>query len=232
MHRVLATAALLAVLVSSVGCLGPRLARCPGQGGTPWQEVESEHFLLQTDLPIEEARKAASYLERTRGALLAAAWPAASQREMARVTVYVFGKDSDFENLFPRRIDGLFSLQGNEPFIVLHGRPDSWEQRFSGRSEASSSTLKHELSHHLSTYVLLRRPRWLAEGLAQFLETLRLHKDGRTAILGTPHISAAAGMKRLLDLSQRGLLVDREWSMQRVLSWDTRGRRGCCWPRH
>jgi hypothetical protein len=77
--------------------------------------VESEHFLLQTDLPIEEARKAASYLERTRGALLAAAWPAASQREMARVTVYVFGKDSDFENLFPRRIDGLFSLQGNEP---------------------------------------------------------------------------------------------------------------------
>lgn len=222
MHRGFAAVILLAILVSSTGCLGPRFARCPGQGGSAWNEVESDHFTLQTDLPMEEAYKAASYLEQTRAALLAAAWPAITQRQMARVTVYVFADRGDFENLFPRRIAGLFSLQGNEPFIVLHGRPDSWEERFSGLSDASSSTLKHELTHHLSSYVLLRRPHWVSEGLAQFLETLRLSKDGRTAVMGTPHIDAAVYMKKVLDLSGRGLLRDRDWSMRNVLTWDDR----------
>ncbi|OJT25001.1 hypothetical protein BO221_11480 [Archangium sp. Cb G35] len=224
MHRSLRAVILFAVLIASTGCLGPRLAQCPAQGGRPWQEVESEHFTLQTDLPIEEANKAARYLEQTRAAILAAAWPSASTRKMARVTVYVFGQSSDFENLFPRRVAGFFSLQGDEPFIVLHGPPDTWEKRFSGFSEASSSTLKHELTHHLSTYTLLRRPHWLSEGLAEFLETLRLSKDGRTATMGTPHIDSAVFMKKVLDLSQRGLLRDNEWSMQRVLAWDDRRR--------
>ncbi|MFY0563729.1 DUF1570 domain-containing protein [Archangium lansingense] len=222
MHRGLRAVTLLAVFIASTGCLGPRFARCPGEGGRPWLEVESEHFTLRTDLSIEEARKAASYLEQTRIALLSAAWPSAAQRQMARVTVYVLAESSDFESLFPRRVSGFFSLQGHEPLIVLHGPPKTWEQRFSRRSEASSSTLKHELTHHLSTYVLLRQPRWLSEGLAQFLETLRLSEDGRTAILGTPHLRASLYMKRVLDLSQRGLLRDREWSMQRVLTWDDR----------
>ena len=183
MHRSLRAVILFAVLIASTGCLGPRLAQCPAQGGRPWQEVESEHFTLQTDLPIEEATKAARYLEQTRAAILAAAWPSASTRKMARVTVYVFGQSSDFENLFPRRIAGFFSLQGDEPFIVLHGPPDTWEKRFSGFSEASSSTLKHELTHHLSTYTLLRRPHWLSEGLAEFYSTFDMANE-RTARLG------------------------------------------------
>ena len=220
MRRSIELGLLLAVLFSCVACVGPRLAKCPGEGGRPWQELESEHFLLQTDLPPEEARKAVSYLERTRAALLAAAWPSASKQPMAKVSVYVFGDTGDFENLFPRRLDGFFTREDNEPLIVMHGTPDSWQRRFTGLSEASSSTLKHELAHYLSSYFLLRQPRWLGEGLAQFLETLQLSEDGRTAMLGTPHLDAVSGMKHLLDAQQRGLLDYEGYSIRNVFSWD------------
>jgi tetratricopeptide (TPR) repeat protein len=209
---------LLALLVCShTACLGPRMARCPAEGGKPWVELESDHFVLQTDLTLEEARKGVEYLERTRSAMLAAAWPAALQLEMPRLTVHVLADPSDFEHIFPRRVGGVFSRLGDEPFIVLAGPPDAWEERFTGLSDTTSSTVKHELAHYLSSYFLLRQPRWLAEGLAQFLETLQLSKDGRSAVLGQPHLHAVSAMKIILDGVDRGILDT--FSMQDVVNW-------------
>src|SRR5687768_5993592 len=59
MCRALSLAGLLAlVAASSVGCVAPRLASCPAEGGRPWRELESRFFTLQTDLSSEEAREA------------------------------------------------------------------------------------------------------------------------------------------------------------------------------
>ncbi|WP_163994873.1 DUF1570 domain-containing protein [Pyxidicoccus caerfyrddinensis] len=214
--------ALLGVLVvSNVACVaGPRFTRCPGEGGREWMELDSERYTLHTDLPADEARKAMGYLERTHVAILAAAWPAALRKEMVKVSVIVLADSSEFEGLFPRRLEAFFLKDDNEPVIVLHGSPDTWQRRFTGLSDISSSALKHELAHHLSTYVLIRQPRWLAEGLAQFLETLHLSEDGKTAVLGTPHLEATSQMKLLLDASERGLLRD-DWTMSDVLAWDS-----------
>jgi tetratricopeptide (TPR) repeat protein len=210
---------LLAFLVSSsTACLGPRLAQCPAEGGEPWMELESDHFVLQTDLPPQEAQKGIEYLERTRAAMLAAAWPAALQLEMPRLTVYVLADSWQFKRIFPRRVGGFFFRAGDEPFIVLAGPPDSWEERFTGLSETSSSIVKHELAHYLSSYFLLRQPLWLSEGLAQFLETLQLSKDGTTAVLGQPHLSHLSSMKLLLDAVDRGSVDD--FSMQDVVEWE------------
>lgn len=212
-------ALLLALLVSSsTACLGPRLASCPAQGGQPWLELESDHFVLQTDLPPEQARQGIAYLERTRAAMLAAAWPAALQQEMPRLTVYVFADSSQFESVFPRRVGGVFSRDGNEPFIVLAGAPDAWDQRFTGLSDSTSSTVKHELAHYLSSYFLIRQPRWLAEGLAQFLETLQLSQDGRTAVLGQPHLHSVSAMKTILDGVDRGLIDT--FTLKDVVTWE------------
>jgi hypothetical protein len=229
---------LLALLVSSsTACLEPRLAQCPAEGGKPWVELESDHFVLQTDLPPEEAQKGVEYLERTRAAMLAAAWPAALKLEMPRLTVHVLADPSQFERIFPRRVGGVFSRAGDEPFIVLAGPPDSWEQRFTGLSETTSSTVKHELAHYLSSYFLLRQPRWLAEGLAQFLETLQLSKDGRTAVLGQPHLHAVSTMKILLDGVDRGVIddftikdvADWEGSSEDSADWEISGRYAGSW---
>jgi tetratricopeptide (TPR) repeat protein len=214
--------ALLAVLATlNLACVaGPRFTKCPGEGGRAWLELDSEHYTLRTDLPPEEATLAMTYLEQTRAAMLAAAWPGALRKEMVKVNVYVLADSAEFEGLFPRRVQAFFLKDDNEPTILLHGEPRSWQRRFTGLSDASSSPLRHELAHHLSTYFLLRQPRWLSEGLAEFLETMKLSEDGRTVVLGTPNLHAVSDMKTLLDASERGML-EEPWRIQDLLTWET-----------
>lgn len=217
MHKTLAAGLLLAILTLSTGCLGPRLARCPADGGSSWRALESEHFTLKTDLPSPEAHEAVARLERLRAALLAAAWPEAHDRPMEKVTVYVLGKSQDFENLFPSRLDGLFSRNNGELSIFIHGSPSTWS---AGTREGSLSTVKHELAHYLSAYFLLRQPRWLSEGLAGFLQTLELSEDGKTATVGKPYPEAAVWMDYQLQLVRNRQVLS--WSAWSVFNWDSR----------
>jgi tetratricopeptide (TPR) repeat protein len=218
---------LLAVLaLSQVACvIGPRFTKRPGERGHKWVQLESDHYTLRTDLPPEQAREAMSRLERTRVAILAAMWPSALRQEMTKLTVYVLQDPREFEGLYPRRVRAFFFKSDTEALIVLPGSPASWEYRFSGLSEASSSRLNHELTHFLSTYALARQPRWLSEGLAEYLETLRLSPDGSTAVVGSPHPGALYEMSGILDWVEdnQGMLTRdpaRAWSMQHVLRWD------------
>jgi tetratricopeptide (TPR) repeat protein len=217
----LSMGALLAILATvNLACVaGPRFTKCPGDGGRAWMELDSEHYTLRTDLPPEEATQAMAYLEQTHAAMLASAWPSALRKEMVKVNVYVLADSSEFEGLFPRRLQAFFIRSDNEPTIVLHGRPGSWQRRFTGLSDATSSPLRHELAHHLSTYFLVRQPRWVSEGLAEFLETMQLSEDGRTATLGTPNLNAVSHMKTLLDAATRGALME-PWSIRDVLTWE------------
>ncbi|MCP3143556.1 tetratricopeptide repeat protein [Pyxidicoccus xibeiensis] len=228
MRHGLAMGALLAFLVSSqVACVvGPRFTRCPGEGGRPWVQLDSDHFTLQTDLPSDEARKAMVQLERTRVAMLAAMWPHVLGQPMQKLQVYVLRDVGEFEGLYPRRVRAFFFKGESEALIVLPGTPDSWERRFSGRSEASSSRLNHELAHHLSTYALARQPRWLSEGLAEYLELLRLSEDGTTAIVGGPHLEALhevvwrlRWVEAKLDKSTRRR-QPVPWTTSRLFAWN------------
>lgn len=223
MRHGLAMGALLALLATSqLACVvGPRFTRCPGEGGRPWVRLDSDHYTLETDLKPAEARKAMDALERTRVALLAAMWPDALGRPMSKVRVYVLADPDEFEGLYPRRVRAFFFRSDTEAVIVLPGPPDSWVQRFSGLSKASSSRLNHELAHFVSTYALLRQPHWLSEGLAMFLETLRLSEDGKTAVVGAPHYEAIQEMLLTLKLVLRSRPEKRAWTMQRLFTWDS-----------
>nr|WP_246356670.1 tetratricopeptide repeat protein [Pyxidicoccus fallax] len=210
------------MLVSSqVACIvGPRFTRCPGEGGRPWVRLDSEHYSLQTDLPAAEAREAIQILERTRVAMLAAMWPAALTRPMPKLQVYVLQDGREFEGLYPRRVRAFFFRSDTEALIVLPGRPGSWQRPFIGFSKASESRLNHELAHYFSTYALLRQPRWLSEGMAEFLETMRVSPDGRTAVVGAPHLAAFRDMYAILAHSRNWKVNERGWWMERVFTWD------------
>ncbi|ATB46688.1 DUF1570 domain-containing protein [Corallococcus macrosporus] len=220
MRHGLAMGALLALLsTTQLACVvGPRFTTCPGEGGRPWVRLDSDHYTLHTDLPAEDARVAMRRLERTRTAILTAMWPQALGQQMTKLDVYVLQSPREFEGLFPRRVRAFFFRSDNEALIVLSGRPDTWRQPFNGFELASSSPLNHELAHYLSAYPLTRQPRWLSEGLAEYLETLRLSDDGRSAVVGAPHRHAIALMHSWLNAVQRGL--SQGWTMQRVLHWD------------
>jgi tetratricopeptide (TPR) repeat protein len=49
----------------------------------------------------------------------------------------------------------------------------------------------HEMSHDVSSAYFARQPRWLGEGLAQFLETLKIERSRDRVVLGVPDLSFA-----------------------------------------
>lgn len=160
-----------------------------GQASTGWTEVKSTHVTLETDLNAQEARRAALAVERTRAALLAAAW-AGAKLQPERIEVVVFASQPDFLRYFGPNVGGLFIHGRYPPTAFLYGPPDKWERRTTLALNETTSVLKHELVHHLAAFIYRREPRWFAEGLAQYLETLRFVEDEKTAILGEVNLRA------------------------------------------
>ncbi|HZJ55956.1 MAG TPA: DUF1570 domain-containing protein [Myxococcaceae bacterium] len=154
-----------------------------------WREIRGPHVVLRTDLGPGAAREAALAVERFRAQIIAAAWPRATFPTVDRVEVTVFGNGLDFEHHFGRNLDGVF-FHDVPPFAVMHSHPDKWEHRASLATPETTSILRHELVHHLAASIYRRQPRWFAEGLAQFLETVRTGKDGKTVVVGAVNLSA------------------------------------------
>lgn len=184
-------------LLFTTACAGPRWAACPAEGGDPWVQVESRHYVLDTDLSARAAARAIEYLELTRAALLAAGWPGAnidSERTEA-VAVYALADSGQFRALFPRFEDGVYVRSTASTMVVLYGSPQTWDRRFALTAEGKRSMLRQQIAHDLSSSHLVRQPRWLIEGLAHFVETVQLSPDGHSATVGAPHQEAVATLR-------------------------------------
>ncbi|HEY6912020.1 MAG TPA: energy transducer TonB [Myxococcales bacterium] len=132
-----------------------------------WHELRTEHFTLRTDLPLEDARRTAVDLEEVRQGLLAAGWHAAKVSP-GRTQVIELASDREMQEYAIKGLEGFVTGDAfNEPIMVINGSQDAHDQRF----------LKHELAHVITNGFLVRNPRWVAEGIACYLETL--HFDRR-----------------------------------------------------
>jgi hypothetical protein len=61
---------LLSAAISLCGaCITTSLPKTPMQGGPAWQEITTEHFIIDTDLDATEVSAIASQLENTRRVL-------------------------------------------------------------------------------------------------------------------------------------------------------------------
>ncbi len=155
-----------------------------------WQRITTEHFELTTDLAEEDADRASEMLEQTRTALLTAAWSKeAGTRATARASVVVLASELGFEHYAGRRYTGFFA-NVVRPTLFLSGPPERWEKRAYPQDDAPTSVFRHELVHRLAAGIYGRQPRWFAEGLAQFLETIVISEDQATATIGRPNMSA------------------------------------------
>lgn len=172
---------LVGTLLLGTGCAGLRTrATCPSEGGKPWREVKSTHFRVLTDLDAEAAQQTALELEKFRRALLLA-WDSDFDPP-GEVEAIILRNAGEFEEFSEGRIGGFATVGTDGPLLVMsgHGYLVS-EQPGDQRTQA------HELAHYLSRYVLLRQPRWFAEGLATYLETLTFKGGAAEVVLGRPH---------------------------------------------
>lgn len=157
----------------AAGCAA--IPDCPARGGPDWRELRSEHFILNTDMRAGKAEDALRELEHLRAAVLAAAFPTARRQPTGRIPVIIVDDRIHWMEYFPRN-DGVFTHALWQPLIIMYG----------GNSLEREETIKHELVHYLSRFYLRHQPRWLAEGLATFFESLDYDVEAREVSFGHP----------------------------------------------
>ena len=160
-------------LLACAGTLG--LLACAhrptGPDGAPlWYEVKSPHFVVRAATTEAAARTAALRLERIRDGMLASSWHA-GQDPLPVVQVILLADHKSLQEFhFPKEIQGAKFSDPFDRLLLVASVEDGDDV----------PVLKHELEHAVSHEFLLREPLWLAEGLASYMETLKLNEDSVT----------------------------------------------------
>jgi hypothetical protein len=136
--------------------------KSPAEGGATWTRVESQHFIVVSDLPREEAESTARELEQGLEALTNVVFER-PRTPVEHTTVVVFQDSSDFHAFMPSMVEGKFYPHlSNDPegprFLVVHGNLMTDDR----------IPFFHELTHDLFDRNFGSSPPWLREGWAEY----------------------------------------------------------------
>jgi hypothetical protein len=157
---------LFAVVAAGLAaCKGP-VPPVPGQGGPPWVELTSPHFTVWTDGGPGRVRELVLRMERLHYILTRAVFSteSADGRELAIVL-----RDE-------AELRAFSSTDEPRPFAISPGAP-TWQPTivlpaWTKDGFFLKDAAVHELIHAISYGVVHYQPRWFAEGMATYYETL------------------------------------------------------------
>ncbi len=184
------------------GCAHVGGFTCPSKGGAAWHELRTAHFVVSTDVPEDEAEGIARDVEAVWGTVVWALFQNPPPLP-GGVRVIAFRSMEEFREFSPPNAEAYYAIHGSGAMIVLPGVLD----------ERQRAALAHELTHHVTCSIFARQPRWFAEGLATFMESVG--GDGswpsHPAVGGVPRryaaLLAAQGALRLDAHLSRDLLL-------------------------
>jgi len=180
----------VAALAAAVGCASGAAFLCPARGGPAWRDVGSDHFVLRTDLDLEDATRLLARLERLRTAVVSALFDEVPASRTG-VEVVAFRSEKAYRAFAPPGVDAYYLRSaGGPPRIVVAGKLDSRQR----------AMLAHELTHHYLSLVFQRQPRWFSEGLATLMEPVGDQGDGPSMTVGQ---APAARLVRLRSPGSR-----------------------------
>ncbi len=167
--------------------------------------MNSPHFRISTDLGDRVARLTAVELEQLRAALLLA-W-GGTVDPPGQVEVIVLSSDVELEEFTQGApLEAFLDSSGRAPLMVMAG-----EGEFLLQHPESLEVQAHELTHHISRSVMVRQPRWLSEGLATYLQTVRFSSLHRKATFGWFH-----------PQHLRYVRYHKRLSLKQLWAWDQR----------
>src|SRR5438105_4094028 len=172
-------------------CLALACARHP-RAADPlaFIELQSEHFVLRTDLAEPEAREVAAQLELVRAALIATSWHNAKPVP-GHVQVIDLAARSELQEFAAEGIDGFVTSDAFGERILVMSAEQSPEEL---------TVLKHEMAHVISNEFLVRNPRWVAEGIACYLETMHFDRASHKVSVGDPGPERLAYLRHVPQL--------------------------------
>ncbi|MFL5343843.1 MAG: hypothetical protein ACJ8AT_03580 [Hyalangium sp.] len=183
--------------------------------------MNSPHFRISTDLGDRVARLAAVELEQLRAALLLV-W-GDKVDPPGQVDVIVARNDAELEEFTQgAALEAFLDSSGRDPLMVMAG-----EGEFLAQHPESLPVQAHELAHHISRFVMVRQPKWLSEGLATYLETVRFSSLHRKATFGWFHpqhyfylrTHGRLSLKQLWAWDQRPYAIGAEARPYYATSW-------------
>jgi Protein of unknown function (DUF1570) len=155
---------------------GPAIPALPSQGGPPWVELTSEHFVMWTDASAQRGRELIREMENHRLVVLGVALNNADPK--TKIFVLALRDAEEVKSYVPPQF-AAYSSGGSpvrQPVIVLAADTE----------EPHIHVITHELTHVISWSVVPHQPHWFAEGLAGYFETARLGANRQTVDVGEP----------------------------------------------
>lgn len=176
MHSMLRGRSCWLAIVAGLAACGAAVPPVPGKGGPPWIEVTSDHFTVWTDADRSSARELIQRMENLRHVIAGVAFPS-----MAGGRIQVFALRDDGEV-------SAFAPSSNAAAVAITAQAPLWQPAIMlpvfSNLQVGDRTVAHELTHAVSFGAVHHQPRWLAEGMAKFFETVRLDTDRGAADVG------------------------------------------------
>jgi len=167
---------MVAAIAACVPPHGPAIPALPSQGGPPWVELTSEHFVMWTDASAQRGRELMREMENHRLVVLGVALNNADPK--TRIFVLALRDAEEVNSYVPPQF-AAYSSDGSparQPVIVLAADTE----------EPHIHLITHELTHVISWSVVPHQPHWFAEGLAGYFETARMGASRKTVDVGEP----------------------------------------------
>jgi hypothetical protein len=183
------------LLVAAACASAPKvLPRLPSQGGPPWVELTSDHFVLWTDLPEKEATKTLRQFEQFWTVMNGLVFKSDAMPKRSLIVVF---QEKDHWRLFGSRRHGGETLgfyvpPEDSPFgvpFVAYCSESSFETRFDGNQYTeigldANEVRQHELGHLVTEAMLPGAPPWIHEGMASYFATMKFNDKAGTAEVG------------------------------------------------
>lgn len=176
---------LAAVMLTSLACGHARMPAFTGPeaGGAPWFEVRSPHFVIRSDMPIEDIRLLIRDYERIYAALEDLVFPDVTVPAI-RTSVLALSRHHEFAALGMRGVKAVYIRRfynddDRLPALIVEGKQTG---------PAARLLLQHELTHRFLYHYLPNAPAWLNEGFAIYVSTLAFEKKGVTIGRALPQL--------------------------------------------
>lgn len=210
---------LLPLALLALGCATFQPVTSDSLRAETWLELTSAHLVVHTNVQRDVAERMVKQLERNRRALLLLWGPDVDPP--GRLRVLVLKSRAQMEHFAEGTAAGLYSVDPTGPVLVLFADGGY----LFGDGDGSEVTQVHELAHAVMFGVLEHQPRWLAEGLAVYLENVRVGADN-TVALGKVNVRALTHVRAG---GRVPLAVLRSWSGFSLSPSDTADRYGSAW---
>jgi hypothetical protein len=180
---------LVSLMVAMLAGCASHFPPCPSSGGPAWRELDSDHFRLTTDLDRDAAVATLGALEELRAALVASI---AARPDLPTGQLPVVALDRGWNEVAAEDVEGFFLPSVIfRPLVVMKA----------GSELSDEVVIKHELVHFYSRKVIPHQPRWLAEGLATYFQTIEYDSAAGRITVGKPpsDLLAVASRRALVD---------------------------------